>query len=60
MAFGNGPQQFRKAMGALKDSTKVGIATVNSEYKVTQAIKLYVYISFFKLMKKNNNVFSTL
>lgn len=33
MASGNGPQQFRKAIGALKDSTKVGIAIVNSEYK---------------------------
>lgn len=47
MASGNGPQQFRKAIGALKDSTKVGIAIVNSEYKVIQTIKLCVYISFY-------------
>ncbi|KAI5675679.1 hypothetical protein M9H77_06629 [Catharanthus roseus] len=34
MASGNSTQQnFRKAIGALKDSTKVGIARVNSEYK---------------------------
>jgi hypothetical protein len=25
---------FRKAYGALKDTTKVGLAKVNSEYKV--------------------------
>ncbi|KAL3535234.1 hypothetical protein ACH5RR_003695 [Cinchona calisaya] len=34
MASGNtAPQNFRKALGALKDSTKVGMAIVNSEYK---------------------------
>lgn len=38
MAAGNnGSQHFRKALfGALKDSTKVGIAKVNSENKVGQ------------------------
>lgn len=35
MAAGsNGQQNFRKAMGALKDSTMVGMAKVNSVYKV--------------------------
>lgn len=29
-------QSFRKAYGALKDSTKVGLAKVNSEFKVKQ------------------------
>ncbi|KAJ8767391.1 hypothetical protein K2173_017435 [Erythroxylum novogranatense] len=34
MAAGvNTPQTLRKAIGALKDSTKVGLAKVNSEYK---------------------------
>ncbi|MQL68936.1 hypothetical protein Taro_001199 [Colocasia esculenta] len=34
MAGGGGTQQsLRKALGALKDSTKVGLAKVNSEYK---------------------------
>lgn len=27
-------ESFRKAYGALKDSTKVGLAKVNSEFKV--------------------------
>ncbi|KAG5006166.1 hypothetical protein JHK85_024708 [Glycine max] len=35
-------QSFRKAYGALKDSTKVGLAKVNSEYKV--AIKTLIVI----------------
>ncbi|KAF3792165.1 putative clathrin assembly protein [Nymphaea thermarum] len=30
---GNTQQNFRKALGALKDSTKVGLAKVNSDYK---------------------------
>ncbi|CAK9168901.1 unnamed protein product [Ilex paraguariensis] len=32
-AGGSTHQSFRKALGALKDSTKVGLAKVNSEYK---------------------------
>ena len=35
---------FRKAYGALKDSTKVGLAKVNSEYKVISFSILYIYI----------------
>lgn len=33
-ASGNTQQTFRRAIGALKDSTKVGLAKVNSENKV--------------------------
>lgn len=33
-AGGNSQQNLRKAIGAIKDSTKVGLAIVNSEYKV--------------------------
>ncbi|KAF5175221.1 Clathrin coat assembly protein [Thalictrum thalictroides] len=33
MAGAGGTQSLRKAIGALKDSTKVGLAKVNSEYK---------------------------
>lgn len=31
---GNTQQSIRKALGALKDSTTVGLAKVNSDYKV--------------------------
>lgn len=33
-ANGSTQQSLRKALGTLKDSTKVGLAKVNSEYKV--------------------------
>lgn len=34
MAGGSTQQNIRKALGAIKDSTKVGLAKVNSDYKV--------------------------
>lgn len=34
MAGGSTQQSLRKALGAIKDSTKVGLAKVNSDYKV--------------------------
>lgn len=35
MAAGSSSQKnFRKALGAIKDSTSVGMAKVNSDYKV--------------------------
>lgn len=34
MAGGSTEQSLRKVLGALKDSTTVGLAKVNSEYKV--------------------------
>lgn len=33
-------QSLRKALGAIKDSTKVGLAKVNSTYKVDDALRL--------------------
>lgn len=37
-------QSFRKAYGALKDSTKVGLAKVNSEYKVIYDLFIILYV----------------
>lgn len=34
---------FRKAYGALKDSTMVGLAKVNSDYKVRNGRKKMIY-----------------
>lgn len=47
MASGSrGQQSFRRAIQAIiKDSTSVGMATVNSEYKVTIYIYIYVAIN---------------
>lgn len=40
MAAGGSTQQsLRRAIGALKDSTKVGLAKVNSGYKVILQLK---------------------
>lgn len=34
MSGGGTQQSLRKALGAIKDSTRVGLAKVNSDYKV--------------------------
>lgn len=34
MAGASKQKSFRKAFGAIKDSTKVGLASINSTYKV--------------------------
>ncbi|KAK6126556.1 hypothetical protein DH2020_039699 [Rehmannia glutinosa] len=46
-------ESFRKAYGALKDSTKVGLAKVNSEFKV--AIK--VLIVFHRILREGDPSF---
>lgn len=38
---------FRKAYGALKDTTKVGLAKVNSEFKVENALPHFGFPFFF-------------
>jgi len=43
-------QSWRKAYGALKDSTKVGLVRVNSEYAVRSLSDFFIY--FFNLLKK--------
>ena len=40
-------QTWRKAYGALKDQTKVGLAHVNSDYKVVIS---YIYIFFISIL----------
>lgn len=36
-------KSFRKAYDALKDSTQVGLAKVNSEYKVMAYFEISIY-----------------
>lgn len=38
MSGGGTQQSLRKALGAIKDSTRVGLAKVNSDYKVINLI----------------------
>lgn len=38
MAAGGGTQSLRKAIGVIKDSTKVGLAKVNSDHKVSSSL----------------------
>jgi hypothetical protein len=45
-AAGMGSGTWRKAYGALKDSTKVGLANFNSEYKVMMTITMVPSICF--------------
>jgi hypothetical protein len=42
---------FRKAYGALKDSTKVGLAKVNSEYKVISFPHFHIYNMHANIVK---------
>ena len=44
-------QTWRKAYGALKDSTKVGLAHVNSDYAVFLDC-LFVFFFFFKFYSR--------
>lgn len=39
MSGGGTQKSFRKALGALKDTTTVSLAKVNSDYKVLKKIK---------------------
>jgi hypothetical protein len=39
-------QTWRKAYGALKDSTKVGLAHVNSDYAVRPSLSQSLFILF--------------
>lgn len=39
-------KSFKKAYGALKDSTKVGLANFNSEYKVIHSFVIYMFSHF--------------
>lgn len=47
--MGSLPKGWRKAYGAIKDSTTVSLAKVNSEYKVLPVVHFLVYVVFFVL-----------
>lgn len=47
--MGSLPKGWRKAYGAIKDSTTVSLAKVNSEYKVLPVVHFLVYVVFFIL-----------
>lgn len=45
-------QTWRKAYGALKDQTKVGLAHVNSDYKVTlYSLAIFIFLCKFILVR---------
>lgn len=50
---GSTQQSFRKALGALKDSTLVGLAKVNSDYKV---ISIAISVNPFPLQRFIPNI----
>lgn len=47
MSVGGTQQSLRKALGALKDSTTVGLAKVNSDFKVSSSLSLSLPFSLF-------------
>ncbi|KAL0316565.1 UNVERIFIED_CONTAM: putative clathrin assembly protein [Sesamum radiatum] len=53
---GSSQQNLRKAILAIRDSTKVGIAKVNSEYKVDLKVSILKATNHLEVLPKEKHV----